>query len=239
VRTYIGTHVIPWLVLFLQTSAASELPSESPAKRSLQFFAGLPMTTIDEAFESLRSEPIRGEEKQQALATLSREGLLRPNAREAAKLESLRRILIYHKREDVFEARVIDLPQAAVVLYARSIVLVTRPALRQLSALEFQAIVAHEIGHEYFWDEELHLRIQRNSNARRELELRCDGIAILTLLRLNLDPTLVVSAALKLTRFNERIGMRIDAEQYPSVAEREQFTRAIVALVRSRGVTQP
>ena len=120
-RTDIGTLVIPWLVLFLQTSAASELPSDSPAKRALQFFAGLPMTTIERAFQSLRPEPIRTEEKQRALATLSGEGELRPNAREAAKLESLRRVLIYHKREDVFEVKVIDLPQAAVVLYARSI----------------------------------------------------------------------------------------------------------------------
>ena len=233
-RTDIGTLVIPWLVLFLQTSAASGLPSDSPAKRALQFFAGLPMTTIEEAFQSLRPEPIRTDEKQRALATLSGEGELRPNAREAAKLESLRRVLIYHKREDVFEVKVIDLPQAAVVLYARSIVLVTRPALRQLSALEFQAIVAHEIGHEYFWDEER--QFGRDSKARREFELRCDAIAILTLLQLDLDPTLVVSAAVKLTRFNERRGMRIDGEQYPSGAEREQFTRAIVDLLRSRGL---
>ena len=119
------------------------------------------------------------------------------------------------------------------MLYARSIVLVTRPALRQLSALELQAIVAHEIGHEYFWDEGLQFR---DSKAQRELELRCDAIAILTLLQLDLDPSLVVSAAVKLTRFNEQRGMRIDAEQYPSGAERGQFTEAIVDLLRSRGL---
>jgi hypothetical protein len=142
-------------------------------------------------------------------------------------------VKIYHNREDVFEVKVIDLPQAAAVLYARSIVLVSRPALRLLSALELQALVAHEIGHEYFWKEEQNLR-KKDSNARRELELRCDAIAILTLLQLDLDPALVVSAAQTLTRFNERIGMRTDAEQYPSVAEREQFTRALIDLVRSR-----
>ena len=42
------------------------------------------------------------------------------------------------------------------------------------------------------------------------------------------------SAAQKLTRFNEQIGMTTDWEQYPTTAEREQFTRAIVDLLRHR-----
>ena len=234
-RAHIGTLVILRLVLLLQTSAASELPPDSPAAHALRFFAALPLTTVEGALESLRPEPIRREDKQRALASLPVEGELRPTAGEATKLESLRRVLIYHKREDVLEVKVIDLPQAAAVLYARSIVLISRPALRVLSAVELQAVVAHEIGHEYFWDEELRLRNKKDSSARREIELRCDAIAILTLLQLDLDPALVVSAAAKVTGFNERRGMRIDAEQYPTVAEREQFTRALVDLLRSRG----
>ena len=79
-----------------------------------------------------------------------------------------------------------------------------------LSAVELQAVVSHEIGHEYFWDEELRLRNRKDSSARREIELRCDAIAILTLLQLDLDPALVASAAAKVTGFNERRGMRID-----------------------------
>ena len=228
----VGTLVIWWLVLSLPAIAASQLPSDSPSERAFRFFEALPMTTVELAFQALRPEPIRIEDKQHALATLPVEGEARPTASEAAKLESLRRVLIYHKLENVFEVRVVDLRQAAAVLHARSIVLVARPALRLLSALELQALVAHEIGHEYFWEQELHLR--KDPQARRELELRCDAIAILTLLQLDLDPSLVVSAALKLTRFNERLGMRIDAEQYPSVAERERFARAILNLVRSR-----
>jgi hypothetical protein len=233
-HAHIETLVILWLGVLLQTSAASELPSDSPAERALQFFAALPMTTIEAVFQSLRPEPISAQHKERALRMLPLEGELVPTTDEATKLGTLQRVLIYHKREGVFEVKVVDVPEAAVVLYSRSIVLVSRPALRLLSALELQTVVAHEIGHEYFWDQQLHVRDGRPSNARRELELRCDAIAILTLLKLDLDPTLVVSSALKLTRFNERLGMRFDAELYPTVPEREQFTRAILNLVRSR-----
>ena len=95
----------------------------------------------------------------------------------------MQRVLIYHKRQDVFEAKVIDLPEAGIVLHARSILLISRPALRLLSAAELQAVVAHEVGHEYFWTEFEHLRDGRDGRARQELELRCDAIAVLTLLR--------------------------------------------------------
>ena len=113
--------------------------------------------------------------------------------------------------------------------------LASRPALALLSALEFQAVVAHEIGHDYFWEEERDVH-DKAPYARRQLELRCDAIAVLTLLQLDLDPTSVVSALRKLARFNDTFGMRIDASQYPSTIEREQFARALVDLVRSRGL---
>jgi len=225
--------VICWLVRSLPTIAASELPSHSPGEKALRFIAALPMATIDAALHSLRPEPISGEQKQRALAMLPVEGVLVPTADEVTKLEALRRVLIYHKREDVFEVKVVDLPEAAVALYSRSIVLASRPALRLLSALEFQAIVAHEIGHEYFRERQRHLN---DARARQELEFRCDAIAILTMLELDLDPSLVVSAALKMTRFNERLGMRFHLELYPTVPEREEFTRAILQLVCSRGL---
>ena len=52
---------------------------------------------------------------------------------------------------------------------------------------EFAALVAHEIGHEYVWLEYRQAE-QRHDHARiRELELRCDGVAVLTIRRLGLD----------------------------------------------------
>jgi hypothetical protein len=229
----VGTLVTWSAVVSMQTILGPGLRPGSPAEQAFEFFAALPITTADSALASIRPMPIGAEEKRRVLAELPTEGELQPTAGDMAKLKSLRRVLIYHKREAVFEVKVIDVPQAAVVLYARSVVLVSRPALRLVSALELQAIVAHEIGHEFFWEEE-HTRNERDARTRHELELRCDGIAILTLLQLGLDPSSVVSAAQKLTRFNELLGMTTDSEPYPTTAERGQFTRAIVDLLLHR-----
>jgi hypothetical protein len=231
----VGTLLTWSTVMSVQTILGPGLRPGSPAGQAFEFFAALPITTADSALASIRPKPVGAEEKRRALAELPTEGELRPTAGDMVKLKSLRRVLIYHKREAVFEVKVIDVPQAAVVLHARSVVLVSRPALRLVSALELQAIVAHEIGHEFFWDQE-QARTGSDAHRRHELELRCDAIAILTLLHLGLDPASLVSAAQKLTRFNEQLGMTTDFGGYPTTAEREQFARAIIDLHRHRGL---
>jgi hypothetical protein len=64
----------------------------------------------------------------------------------------------------------------------------------------------------------------------QELELRCDGIAVLTLRRLGLDPEHPVSAVQKMTRLNQHRGMVASANDYVSRKERVAFIRAVAAL---------
>jgi predicted Zn-dependent protease len=229
----VGTFLASWVLGFLQTVSAAGPPPGSPAEEALRFFAALPGTTVESALASIRPAPVGAEEKRQILSNLPAEGELRPTPGEAAKLATLRRVLIYHKREEVFEVKLIDVPEARVVIHARSIVLISRPALRLVFDLELQAIVAHEIGHEYFWEEYERARAKHERRALRVLELRCDAIAVLTLLELGLDPAAVASAARRLTRFNEPAGPAADAG-YPTVAEREQLMRALVEKYREQ-----
>ena len=64
----------------------------------------------------------------------------------------------------------------------------------------------------------------------RDVELKCDGIATLTLVELGLDPRVLTSAARKLTRFNEKQGATANLSSYPSPLERERFVLAVLAL---------
>jgi hypothetical protein len=132
-------------------------------------------------------------------------------------------VLVYHERAHVFETKLIDVPQAAVVLHLRAVVLISRPALRLVSGAELQALVAHEIGHEYFWTDFEPTRSRRNRLGGQELELKCDGIAVLTLVALGLDSSLLIEAVRKLTQFNEMIGAATDADEYPQMSDREGF----------------
>ena len=239
-RTHIFGVLITWSMVGFLPPITAGLQPGSPADRAFRFFADLGIMSAESALESLRPIPISPEEKRRELSSLPRVGQLQPTPDEAAKLGSIQRVLIYHKRQDVFEAKVIDLPQAGVVLYARSILLISRPALRELSATELQAAVAHEAGHEYFWADFEHLR-EGDASARQELELRCDAIAVLTLLDLGLDPGELLSAVRTVTRFNERIGATLAEGDYPSEAARAQFIRRVADAhrrTRSRNKTE-
>jgi hypothetical protein len=138
------------------------------------------------------------------------------------------------QRLAVYEIRVIAIPQAAIALHARSVVLISEAALTLLGPGELQALVAHEIGHEYLWLD--YLRASRfGYDARlRQLELLCDGIAIVTLLRLGMDPSRLMSGVDKVFRFNrQRFGVAENEKAFPTVAERRQFAQALITWARA------
>jgi hypothetical protein len=176
--------------------------------------------------------PISPDERARALAVLPAEGELPPDAKERAKLSALEALLVYHERQGLFDIKVIDVPQAVVGLHQRAVLLISRPALRFLSASELQALVAHEIGHEYFWKDYETARARHDRRGRQELELRCDGIAVLTLISLGLDPARLADGIRKMTEFNEILGAKANADEYPPVQDRLRFARALLRMSR-------
>lgn len=232
----VGTLVIGWFVSQQLVSAADWRPG-SPADHAFRFFASLSARNLDinAALHAIRPQPIGVHDKRRVVLELPEVGEVQPTAAEAAKLASLQRVLIYHKRHDVFEIKVIDAPQAAAVLHARAVLLLTRPLIGLLSALELQAVVAHEAGHEYFWVDYDVIRDGLDARARQELELRCDAVAVLTLLELGMNPAPLISAMQKMTGFNERLGAKPNDERYPTKDERVRFARAIAGVYARLG----
>ena len=62
------------------------------------------------------------------------------------------------------------------------------------------------------------------------MELKCDGIAVLTLVALDLDPACIEDGLRKLARFNDTVGATADAADYPQLQERRRFIKALRAL---------
>ena len=205
---------------------------EMPSTVALRFFESLPPGDVEAALRAMRPPQIDATERQRLLAALPRKGELSPDAGEKHKLSALKRVLTYHDRHGVLDVKVIDLPQARVVFYYRAALLVTRPTLHLLSAAELQAAVAHEIGHEYFWPEYEDTSVAGSPARRQALELKCDGIAALTLLGLRLDVSSLTSAMRKTIEFNE--GVTTDTTGYPTVSERESFVRALLKMTANR-----
>ena len=208
--------------------------TQTPTTVALRFFEALPPGDVEAALRAMRPPQIDDGERRQLLATLPGKGELSPDAGEKHKLAALKRVLTYHDRHGVLDVKVIDLPQAGVVLYYRAALLVTRPTLHLLSAAELQAAVAHEIGHEYFWSEFEDTSVAGGPARREALELKCDGIAALTLLGLRLDVSSLTSAMRKMIEFNGGLGVTTDTTGYPTVSQRQSFVRALLNMTANR-----
>src|SRR6185295_8899345 len=145
----------PWSLLLCSFAlaafsavAAAQSPG-SPASNALRFFEAHRALDPRAVLRELRPPQIGPDDRARALSVLPETGDLRPTRDERAKLSMIEPVLVFHHREQVVETRLVDSPQAAVVLHQRAVLLISRPALRLMSGAELQAVVAHEIGHEY------------------------------------------------------------------------------------------
>jgi len=215
--------------LLTAPSSASdgEKAKKAPVDCALAYFEGLESTDLDSFLERMRPPRLSAAARTPHGARLKGVEEARPTAGDLDKLAVVDPVLRYHDRQEVIEVRLIDAPYAVVGLCARTLLLISREALREISPQEVQAVAAHELGHEYFWDEYQKAVDDGNDHRVRELELRCDGIAVLTLCRLGLDPRHLTQALIHLTRYNEQRGAPRTTGPYPSLSERADFIKAL------------
>jgi hypothetical protein len=227
------------LALALTTAAPAALAAQHRlgpvASRVFADFDGAPPSGFRTMLDRMRKPALSPQERGLVRAALPRDGELVPSRRQAEKLSALQQVLQYHRRDGLIEVKVVDVRQALVGLHARSFILISDPALRLLDSEELQAIAAHELGHDYFWDE-FRAAVDANDEDRaQELELRCDAVAVFTLVDLGLNPGRLLSAVTRLNEFNARFGPRRNGRLYVPDKERVRFLRALTASVCPAG----
>ena len=191
------------------------------------------LTTDPDAFaqwlQRARPTPVSDDEKTRILLSLPEDGEvtdLKPA--DLKKLAGLRRVLQAVDRDLVYVVKVVDVPQAAVGLHGRTVVLISKAALGLVNTDELQALVAHEMGHEYVWDDYATAVRLADGNRVKGLELMCDAIAVFTLTQLGMDSSRLISSIEKISRFNrDRFGTAMNEHNYPTVGERRAFARSI------------
>jgi hypothetical protein len=189
---------------------------------------------IPELLESHQPLPISSELQTRILSALPSEGELTPTAVESAKVAALDPVLKIYRRLGRVSLKVVDVPYALVAMHGRAVVLVTREALSLITVSELQAIVAHELAHEFFWEDYDAALKDGKYERLQELELRCDGIAVMILRALGADSAHLARAAIKLTRHNERRGGAFDTARQVSLSVRLTFIRKVDRRLRDQ-----
>jgi predicted Zn-dependent protease len=191
------------------------------------------LATDPEAFvqwlESNRPKPVPADRKARILRTLPGEGELRRLDRSSSrKLASLTPLLQATGRDSAYEIKVTDVQQVRIVLYERTVLMIPGIALGLLDADELQAVVTHEIAHEYVAVDYARASARNDRRRLKDLELLCDAIAIVTLQRLNLDPSRLMTGLEKITRYNWNFfEAEVERRSYPSLSERRKFAREV------------
>lgn len=218
-------------VVAMSTVTAAGPQSDPPASKVvLGFFERHSNQSVDAFLAGLRPAPLGPTDRATVLGGLPKKGALLPSPGELEKIAAAAGLLKYSAREGAVSFLVIDLDHAFVGLYQRSAILASRQLLNIVNKGEFVALVAHELGHDYDW-EDYFSAMQTHSHVRMQhLELRADAIGVLTLLRIGGDPEDLVSAVRKVTNYNVRRNAVDNAGDYVPLTERAAFIHAVARL---------
>ncbi len=231
---YFAALIFLFISLTISVLGQPEKPrlSETSAK-ALRFFERIEEQDFNAYLKRVRLPRVEETFKAQVLMHLPSEEELSISPGMQKKLTALAPVLSYHERQAVVAIKVIRLRHIFVGLQGRAVLLISDTAFQWLTTAELQATVAHELGHEYFWGELMEARQQKNYEMMREIELRADGIAVITLRHLGLDPTKLISSITTIYSFNQRI-TSLDRRPYPLPDERSKFIRVMSELVKAR-----
>jgi Zn-dependent protease with chaperone function len=214
-----------------QTSKTSaSLGSASTA--ALAYFDRIHALSFDSYLKSIRPGRLSPELKAKLITILPKKDIISPSAQGRDKLAALEPILKYYARSSVLDLKVIRMGQAVVLFLAGAAVVISEEALDLLTEKELQAIIAHELGHEYFWNEWQQARLNKQYEKMQEIELRCDGMAVITMNQLGLDPSHFISAITRLAKSHG--GPLANAGYYPPLEERIRFIRTMIEVVKAR-----
>jgi Zn-dependent protease with chaperone function len=101
---------------------------------------------------------------------------------------ALNPVLDYHER-DKMPIYVLRSEQPKAYMVEHAVIFITTRMMVIASDEEIRGIIAHELAHEYMWDERLKAMKEKDGKLMRECELFCDAVAAFTLKEIDDDPS--------------------------------------------------
>ena len=140
-------------------------------------------------------------------------------------------IFLFHKAGKS-QIAVFDHRAPAVFTWKETFLTFSTGALDILTDDEIAALVAHEIGHLYYAESLAKARADKNDRQTRVIELECDLVALVTLSKLKINPSDLISAVGKM--IEKRTELKINSFQAgsPALRDREEILAAYLKKIR-------
>ena len=123
-----------------------------------------------------------------------------------------------------------DLPTPA--LWRGCVLLIPAGIADLLYDGELAGVLAHELGHAYFADDMADALRAQDSRAMRVVELKCDGVGLLSLKLLNYNPSLYVRGLHRMEAISRRKGQSGGISQsHPELVKRAQFSQRFIKIL--------
>jgi len=139
---------------------------------------------------------------------------------------ALQPVLDYHKRGKI-PIYVLWSKQPKAYFVQRAIIIITTGLLYGASDKDIRGLVAHELAHEYVWDECVKASNEKDGKLLREIELFCDAVAAFTLKEIGGDPASYARALelLTLIRVNAGLTRAAEDDTHPSLDARKKLNK--------------
>jgi Zn-dependent protease with chaperone function len=159
---------------------------------------------------------------------IKRRGLIVVTGEKVDRLKAaLQPVLAYHQRDGKLPIYVLRSDEAKAMLVDRAALIITTKLMLIASETDLRGIVAHELAHEYLWEQRHQADIGNDERSLREIELFCDAVAAITLKEIGGDPAEFARALermtyLGLTAFNV---IRSETRTHPSLDARVKLNK--------------
>jgi hypothetical protein len=158
--------------------------------------------------------------KRQELTVISSERVERLKA-------ALHPVLAYHDRVGKMPIYVLRSEQPKAFVTCRAALIITTKLMLITSDAEIRGIVAHELAHEYLWEERERAFEEKDERLLREIELFCDAVAAITLKSIGDDPACYAEALKRMTYIGITAGnvTRSETKTHPSLDARVKLNQ--------------
>ena len=139
---------------------------------------------------------------------------------------ALQPVLAYHERSRM-PIVVLRSEQHKAYLVERAVIIITTRMMMIASDEEIRGVVAHELAHEYLWEESVKSLKDKNWELRRECELFCDAVAAFTLKEIGADPASYGRILVRLTIIGIKAGnaTHYESDTHPSLDVRQKLNK--------------